>query len=332
MSRETTIDHLRKLLLHRRALLSEGATDAQLQNWIVQSELVRITAGWYVRAAEWQRLGSTEQHLLRILATERSAVRPPLFSHFSAAIVEGLPLLKFDPRRVHTLLPAGSRPSSGRGVVRHHADAAPEERVVIAGLQCTDPIRTAIDLSRSAGFEVGLVCADAAMRLLREQVGGGEAARGLMLRRLESLPHGNGSRRARRVLEFASPLADSPLESLARLQLARLGFEVREQVRVPSPDGREYRVDFELVGYGTFLEVDGRVKYTDERMRGGRELDEILLEEKHREDWVRGTTGNRLIRSGWSDAQTPANMAKKLIAFGIQPPAWPAPRNRIDLY
>lgn len=145
-------------------------------------------------------------------------------------------------------------------------------------------------------------------------------------------PRGNGSLRARRVLGFASALAESPLESLTRLQLARLGFEVREQVSVPAPGGAEYRIDFELAGHKTFLEADGRIKYTDERMRGDRSLDELLIDEKHREDWVRGTTDYRFIRSGWQDAQSPGAMAQRLIAFGIHPPIRPGPGSRLDLY
>lgn len=145
------------------------------------------------------------------------------------------------------------------------------------------------------------------------------------------MPRSAGKDRATRVLGFASALAESPLESLTRLQLARLGFEVREQVRVERSYGREYRMDFELVGHDVFLEADGKSKYLDERQRGGRSAEQTLILEKEREDWVRGRTRKGVVRSGWQEAQSTAAMAARLRAFRI---ASPNPRGtaRPDLF
>src|SRR5690606_31387050 len=107
---------------------------------------------------------------------------------------------------------------------------------------------------------------------------------------LWALPKSRGSRRAERILRRATALSESPLESLTKLQLERLGFRVRQQVRVPGRHGEELRIDIELVGYDTFVETDGLVKYRDEQLRGGRSAEDVLIEEKLREDWVRGTT------------------------------------------
>lgn len=301
MDREATIKRLRRILLHRRQLLAEGSTDAQLAVRVRRGDLVRVAVGWYASGEDWHGADASDQHLLRALAVEQNAQRPPVFSHSSAALLQQLPTPRIDPHRVHTLAPAGMRSSSRHHLARHHADFSDDELVTVAGLHCTDPTRTTIDIARLMGFEAGLVCADAVLRARARESGGVGHARAQMLKRLNRLPKGNGSRRARLTLEFASALAESPLESMSRLQLARLGFEVREQVSVPAHGGGEYRIDFELIGYETFLEVDGRVKYTDECMRGGRPLDELLLEEKQREDWIR-------------------------------PPAWPGPASRIDLY
>lgn len=326
MNGEATIKRLRRILLHRRQLLAEGATDAQLAVRVRRGDLVRVAIGWYASGEDWHGADATDRHLLRALAVEQNAQRPPVFSHSSAALLQQLPTLRIDPHRVHTLAPAGMRSSSRHHLARHHADFSDDELVTVAGLHCTDPTRTTIDIARLMGLEAGLVCADAV------ESGGVGHARAQMLKRLNRLPNGNGSRRARVTLEFASALAESPLESMSRLQLARLGFEVREQVSVPAHGGGEYRIDFELIGYETFLEVDGRVEYTDEHMRSGRSLDELLIEEKQREDWIRGTTGYRCIRSSWQHSQSPGSMAQRLIAFGIRPPAWPGPASRIDLY
>ena len=75
----------------------------------------------------------------------------------------------------------------------------------------------------------------------------------MLLKRLDAMPGTRGKARARRVLQFVSASAESPLESLFRLQLARLGFDVQTQVVVEVPQGKNYRMDFELVGYDVFL-------------------------------------------------------------------------------
>lgn len=332
MPSPSTLTELEHLLTCRPELLSSGRTDQELAQLVRNTDLVRVSLGRYIRASEWARLDERDRHLLRIISAHQAATRPPLFSHVSAAVLLGLPLVHANLDRVHTLAPAGTRPSSRAQLARHHADHEPVDEVTVAGLRCTDAIRTVIDLARSSGFETGLVCSDAVLRELTKQRGESEEAKARMLDRLARLPRGNGCRRAERVLQFASPFAESPLETLTRLQLVRLGFQVREQVAVPGPNGQEFRLDFELEGCDTFLEADGRVKYTDPAMRNGSTADEIVYQEKRREDWVRGTTGRRVIRTDWTDARSPAAMAERLRAFGIAPPAWPPRRHRGELY
>ena len=50
-------------------------------------------------------------------------------------------------------------------------------------------------------------------------------------------------------------------------------------------------------------------------------MEQILLAEKEREDWVRGMTGKRVVRWGWAEAQTRLLLARRLMAFGIRVPA-----------
>lgn len=74
-----------------------------------------------------------------------------------------------------------------------------------------------------------------------------------------------GVRQAAEVVGFADGRAESPTESVARLQLARLGFErIGVQVSVPSPRGTPWWVDLELEEAGAFLEIDGAGKYEEE--------------------------------------------------------------------
>lgn len=56
-------------------------------------------------------------------------------------------------------------------------------------------------------------------------------------------------------------------------------------------------------------------------MRSGRTLEQVILDEKRREDWIRGTTQKRFARAESPHIVTPATLGKRLAAFGITPPA-----------
>jgi len=55
-------------------------------------------------------------------------------------------------------------------------------------------------------------------------------------------------------------------------------------------------------------------------MRDGLSLEAVLLEEKKREDWIRGRTQRRFARWGNEHVGTPELLAARLAAFGIRPP------------
>ena len=123
------------------------------------------------------------------------------------------------------------------------------------------------------------------------------------------------------MIEFADGRAQLPGESVSRLQLVRLGFaRPRLQVPVAGPHGQTYWVDFGLDDVDALGEFDGKGKYLDEAMRDGLSLEAVLLEEKKREDWIRGRTQRRFAR--WSNEHlgTPELLAARLAAFGIRPP------------
>ncbi|QNA93347.1 hypothetical protein [Microbacterium sp. Se63.02b] len=108
---------------------------------------------------------------------------------------------------------------------------------------------------------------------------------------------------------------------MSRLHLHTLGFAAPElQVPIDGPDGSRYLVDFGLADVRSFGEFDGKTKYLDEAMRSGRSLDQVLLAEKQREDWIRGRTQWRFARWGAEHIRTPAALAARLAAFNISPP------------
>jgi hypothetical protein len=105
---------------------------------------------------------------------------------------------------------------------------------------------------------------------------------------------------------------------LYAMRLARVHMTTASPRRIS--DGRPYFVDFGLADVCSFGEFDGRTKYLDEALRSGRTVEQVLLAEKQREDWIRGRTQWRFARCGSEHIVTPAALAARLAAFHITPP------------
>jgi hypothetical protein len=218
--------------------------------------------------------------------------------------------------------------------VRHQGTVDDSDVVDVGGILCTSRERTMYDMARLLSAEVALSCADAALG----RVGGDPrnydepAAEEWLLAmrdRLDANAGARGIRHARVVMELVDGRSQLPLESVTKLQLRRLGLgQPRLQVPVAAPSGGSFWMDVELVEADSFFECDGETKYTDEALRSGRTLEEVLLAEKQREDWVRGTTGKRVLRGGSAHAASPEALASRLVSFGV---TIPDPRNRLLL-
>lgn len=331
------ITGLRGVLVRRRRLLAMLGGESKLKTALAAGEWVRVCHGWYVPGAEWKRLQRRDRHLAVALATDAGARQTPLFSHGTAGLLLDLPILRFAADRVH-VVQNGSAARSTAPVMRHSRVGAPDKIWVTNGLEHTSPVRTLIDVMRSTPFETGLAAVESALNCARTGRGGTDVwgsspglLREALYEELAGLQPCRGHARARRVLDFASDLSESPLETLGRLQLARLGFTVRQQVEVIGPNGERYRIDLELEEEHTFIEADGRQKYRDPGMRRGKTLEEFLLDEKIREDNVRGVTDHRFIRVMWEHVQTPQDLAHRLRSFNVPfPPHSPDPW-RIEL-
>ena len=224
-------------------------------------------------------------------------------------------------------VPVGTRTSSRPGLRRHH-DRLPDDDVdTLFGIRCTSLERTTFDLARTLSMEAAVAVADAALSraamVAREYDAlAAEGWRERMLERCARSRGMRGIRQAELVIRFADGRSESPGESVGRLQLSRLGFQrIRLQVPVPGPSGHTYRVDLEIEDVRTFFEFDGHAKYLEESLRSGRTLERVLLDEKRREGWIRGTTQKRFVRVESSHIVTPSALAKRLAAFGVVPPA-----------
>ena len=121
-------------------------------------------------------------------------------------------------------------------------------------------------------------------------------------------------RKVHRALEFASPLAESPGESLSRAVIHELGFLAPVlQFRVDDARGHAGTCDFAWPEHALLGEFDGKVKYTRNLARPRENVEDIVLREKLREDRLRAT-GRGMVRWVWSEALDPERFRAKLIA------------------
>lgn len=309
-----------------RAGLSGRALAAALDAGAIR----RVGRGWYADADAWDAMYAEDRHLVRIAAAveRRPSASTLVFSHCSAAVLWGLPLFRTEPRRVHVSgIHANGHVTAGDPVLARHEVRVPGHDIVeIDGIRCTSLARTVADTIRAASEEAAIAMADAALRLvawdargLRYDTSAAETLRTAVRARL---PHGGrGVVHARAIVGFADGRAQLPGESVSRWYLSLLGFAPpRLQVAIPGPVGKDDHVDFGLDDVDAWGEFDGLGKYSDPVMLAGRTPAEVVIDEKRREDWIRGTTGRPFARWELSHLRSPATLAARLRSFHLSPP------------
>lgn len=314
-------------LLHARAeLFDRGLSERQVRTMISHRVLRRVRRGNYIFAEDWDGLWAEGRHLVEVIAAQKNAVgEPPVFWGPSAAVLHGLPLYRVAPSVVHVATMDARHGRTRAGLTWHNVEVPAADLTVIDGICCTTRDRTVLDLARSLRPEAALAASDAALR--DETVTGHEQNdtgarewRERLLVRADRL-HGRGVRQARRVISFADGRAQLPGESVSRLHLSRLGFTRYDiQIHVAGAAGDDYWLDFGFFGARCFGEFDGQSKYRDSSMRGERSVEDVVLDEKRREDDIRGVTGWRMARWGSADIATIDGFGARLAAFGIRPP------------
>lgn len=329
MPRHISLREAQQLLRTRDDLRAEGLRSRDIERAIADGSLRRVQRNRYIAGPAWADLWSESRHLVEV-ASAAGEMRHATgaLSYESGGALHGLPLFRHRPAAVHLTLPTGARASSRAGLLRHR-DALHEDDVTsVGGIRVTTLERTTFDLARVLPPAAAVAVADAALRrtAMKGRAYDRSAAaawRERMGERLRRARGGRGVRQAEEVFLFADGRAESPGESVSRVQLARIGFGRFDlQIAVAGPQGVTYFVDLGVDDPSTFLfEFDGTGKYADAELRSGRTLEQILLDEKQREDWIRGTTQRRLVRAGDVHTQTPAALAARLAQFGIALPA-----------
>lgn len=301
------------LLLAREAAPVPGAY-ARLARAVERGELVRVHRGAYVDAATWRHASRWERYRLRCRAF---ALAHPgvVLSHASAAALWGVPLLRHD-RPVERLAPGpeSGRPSTG---VVSRGTRRPEYRVVERnGVLVTDLARTLAEFAARASFAEAVVALDWAFHSPQR----GRPARvpaavvALAAAELEIV---RGARRLASAQAFADGRAESPGESLSRVLMLQLGFEIPElQHEFVLPALGLVRTDFRWGAQRIVGEFDGLLKYRAAEVRDGRSVEQVVVDEKLREDAIR-REGEAVGRWVWDDLRTSARFGAILHGFGV---------------
>ncbi|PPL19124.1 hypothetical protein [Microterricola pindariensis] len=281
-------------------------------------QLIPVRRGAYLPREELAKMSAVARYRANALAAAAQR-RQPIFAGFTAAVFWGLPLLDAIPNDIFLLAQSASGRRRNAVVEFSRRDAV--EIVEHNGLMMTSLPDTLVDVARTLPFAAALCMVDAALRTPRFGAAVALCTRAELLSAFERRLPFSGSRRVRVVLERCSHLADSPLETLSRVQLEDLGFpEPVLQLRVQLPRaGRIVWLDFAWPEYGVWGEADGDGKYLGNAVSGGdtRPAAHIVVEEKKRENAVRAATRWNCGRWDWREARESALLRAILREAGL---------------
>ena len=309
--------HSADRLILVRNLRSFDDTRQQHAARAVRGLEVRIARGAYVDEPHWAGLAAREKYLLTIRAMAETRGYRPVISHWSAAAVHGLPIIGPWPRLVHVTQDAAIGTRSRGIVVRHSLSLEGTDVVELDGLLVTSIARTVIDLAVVSSGVSALTSMDAALHLDRF----GRRPPLVTLEELRTawdtrLPF-RGHSRAGDIIDFSVAKSDTPIESVSRwnMRIAGCPPPVLQQSHF---DDRGFiaDTDFSWPEYGTVGEADGDMKYLDPAFRGGRSADQVVLDEKIREDRLRALP-KTVARWRWPVALSPVHLRRTLVAAGL---------------
>ena len=180
-----------------------------------------------------------------------------------------------EPPDLHVLSPPGSRLRSADGLVVHRRDGAP--LVTCTTTAGTAPAWTAVEVARSLRRPRALATLDAALR-------SGTCSRPELWRAAVEQTGRRGVVAVRDLLPLADALAESPMETEARLAMIDGGLPVPElQYEIFDGNGQLRRVDFAWPDQRVAVEYDGIDWHSGaDAMRRDRRRQTALLDV----DWV----------------------------------------------
>ncbi len=246
-----------------------GNSPGQIGTRVRHGLLVPIGRGIYVSRTVAKQFAGVPNgdHVLRAAAALAHSGRDCAVSHQSAALLHNIALIADQVSDVTITTWTGGRRGLRHGV-HTYASAMPAAHLTRKfGLPVTTAGRTVVDLARSLTFAEAVVAADSALHQGLTTVAELRHIAAECRRR-------RGGDAANRVAHFASVLAESPLESLARVVFDEGGLPPPDlQVPITSADNQFIgRVDFLWRQCKVVVEVDGAAKYDEDPKRARTEL------------------------------------------------------------
>lgn len=234
----------------RRDADAHGLSERDLAVLCSAGELVRPSRGLYLPARLADDVGA------RAAAASLVLPRGAALARESAAWLMGIdvrPPSRWQvPPLLECLVPHGCTRPERPDLNAYVSDLPRDDIVDVAGIPCTSPTRTALDLARYRPRFVGLGSVDAFTHEGLTSVAELEAA-------ARPLRGQRFIRRAREVIELCEPRTESVGESWTRLRVVEAGLP-RPQVQIILRDDRGveiYRIDMGYVDERVGIEYDG---------------------------------------------------------------------------
>lgn len=319
--RKDLIDQFQAAEAEGRCLVAHTDTEARrLQNAVKRGQLSSPAPEVYVRSEHWNTLKAAQRHLQLMQAL--AELHPDwTFCAASAALAHGLAVSNQLIRHVHVATSRSVHSRSSRVIIRHVVEG--DNPICINGIRVTSLARSVFDAVRTSDFRSGLALCDSALRvggLTREELSAAFEDMDYRLR---------GKAFACAIAKLADPRPESGGESIARAVMMELGVMPPDlQVSVGDlVDGlTDYRADYcwKLPDDTMVLgELDGREKYRNPAMTGGRDVIDVLTDERLRESRM-SASGAKIMRFSYAEATDPKRFAHLMKAFGI-PFGYPIP-------
>lgn len=290
--------------------------DVRLRRSVNRGDLHRVRRGVYFSTHAWEQLNQHQRYVARVRGAVLATRQPQVLSHQSAAALWGLPLLVAWPNEVHFVSERARGGRSDPGIRRHAIGVDPRDIVLVDEMLVTSVARTVLDLAATLDLKSAVAAADRAIHVDRFGRTPALTTKAELLSALERMLPFRGSVRARAVIEFAKPNSDSPNESGSRVSIALNGFPEPVLQHPFIIRGKQVETDFYWSEYDAIGEADGRGKYLDPRMLGGKTTQEVVLVEKEREDALRRQV-RAFTRWDFATGMSKSRLRTRLLEMGL---------------